>query len=138
MLPLPPPAGGRYSAQDLARLAQVAGFPRKALVTAVAVALAESGGNPHARCNNYRTPSGRVTCGPLGPQTISRDACLWQINDRAHPWSRAGNIDDPLTCARAALRISNHGRSWHPWSTYVNGSWLRHVPAARRAVAQLG
>lgn len=138
MLPLPPPVGGRYSAQNLARVAQMAGFPRKALVTAVAVALAESGGNPHARCNNYRTPSGRISCGKLGPWTLSTDHGLWEINDKAHPWSARQNMDDPLANARAALRISNGGRSWRPWSTYVNGSWLRHLTAARRAVAGLG
>lgn len=126
-----------YTARELAVIALHVGVPRTQLATAVAIALAESGGNAHARCYNYRTPSGRVTCGRRGTWTISTDRCLFQVNDRAHPWSTRGDIDDPLTCARAALRVSHGGRNWRPWSTYLSGSYRRHLAAARAAVAQV-
>lgn len=65
---------------------------------AVAVALAESGGNPGASNTNS---NGTV------------DRGLWQINS-SHG---ADSTFDPQANARAAIRLSNNGKDWSPWCT---------------------
>jgi hypothetical protein len=96
----------KLSATDIARVAKGAGFTGKNLTIAVAVALAESRGDP----NN----TGKV--GEKG---------LWQIYPKAHPdWDRGGNLYDPAYNARAAFAISGGGSNWHPWTTYNLGTYL--------------
>lgn len=75
-----------------------------AVVPAVAVALAESGGDTNA----------------VSP---SDDHGLWQIN-RIH-FGALGlndrNVYDPNVNAWAAIQVSNRGRNWAPWCTaWVN------------------
>lgn len=65
---------------------------------AVAVALAESGGNPGAQNTNS---NGTV------------DRGLWQINS-SHG---ADSTFDPQANARAAIRLSNNGKDWSAWCT---------------------
>lgn len=119
-----PRPSGRGSAGEVARVAYDAGFRGDALVTATAVAMAESGGRWGARCKN---------CIP-GYTEDSR--CAFQINVQAHPRYRGSRIYDPHTCARAAYEISDGGRNWGPWTTYTSGRYRRHLPAARRAATR--
>lgn len=120
-----PRPSGKGRAGEVARVAYDAGFRGKGLTTAVAVALAESGGRWGARCHN---------CIP-GYREDSR--CAFQINVNAHPRYRGSSIYQPRTCARAAYAISGGGTNWRPWSTYKNGSYRRHLGTARRAVGRL-
>lgn len=105
----------------IARAAQAAGFSGDALVTAVAVAGAESdfGGD--------RGPS---------PTNDNGD---WQVNTVAHPQYDATRlITDDLYNAQAAFAISGGGKNWTPWTTYTSGKYLQFMPQAQQAVAQLG
>ena len=100
-------------------LGTAAGSVRE-VVIAVAVAMAESSCNPNAVFTN---PGG------------CRDRGLWQIDDCAHP-----DVSDAcafqIQCnAAGAWRISNHGGTWTPWTTFDNGAWENFVPAARDAVS---
>lgn len=69
------------------------------MVTAVAVALAESGGDTNA-------------------QSGTADWGLWQIN-AVHAWRFGGNMAgalNPEANAYAAVAISNAGSNWAPWA----------------------
>lgn len=84
---------------------------------AIAIALAESGGNPEA------------VGGPNSNGT--RDWGLWQINDVHNPTERQ------KTSAAAnwlyAWRIAGMGTSWKPWATFNSNKYREHLPAAREA-----
>lgn len=98
--------------QQLARLAYDAGFRGDALRWAVAIAKAESGGNPSAY--NPEIAAGTV------PGSGSRG--LWQIYGTAHPQYNSSLAFDPSTNAKAAYQVySEVGHKFTPWSTYTNG-----------------
>jgi cell wall-associated NlpC family hydrolase len=120
----------QLSANQLAGYAQNAGFTGTAITTAVAIALAESGGNTWAIDNDSNG---------------SQDQGLWQINTvhaAAYPGmvrdpsgsSRATSgtsvMFDPATNARAAFGISSGGTNFGPWSTYTSGAYRAHLDAA--------
>lgn len=110
------------SPRQLARLAYEAGFRDGQIVVAVAVALAESGGNPRA-------------VGVNADRWRSRDRGLWQINDHWHPEVSDAVAFSPKGNAGAAYRISGSGTNWSPWSTYKTGSYRAHMGRARMATA---
>lgn len=118
--------GNKLSIEETAALAVRAGFPRDQVVTAVAVAMAESGLNP--RATNY-----------VG---ADHSIGLWQINMKAHG-TRYGTeeaLKNPATNARAAFAIwkGRNGGSWAPWGAYTNGSYQSHVPTVKAALATTG
>jgi len=91
---------GSLSAAQIRAVAAQAGFTGQALDTAVAIALAESSGNPGGHNNKGEDSRG-----------------LWQINVDAHG-EKFGNLYDPLTNARAAFAVSGGGKNFNPWTTY--------------------
>ncbi|WIV55534.1 transglycosylase SLT domain-containing protein [Amycolatopsis nalaikhensis] len=116
----------KLSAEQIARHAYAAGFRGQGLTTAVAVALAESGG--------------RTTAHNATPPDDSYG--LWQINmlgalgpERRHQYHLKTNDElfDPATNARVANRVSSDGHDFTPWSTYTNGAYKHHLAAARKA-----
>jgi len=112
------PTPGKLSPIAIAQLAANAGFTGNDLVTAVAIALAESGGNPGVVGDLNITPGGSVG--------------LWQINLRWHPEYTAAMLTDPQTNADAAFAVYRAaGNSFHPWSTFKNGAYTAHLDAAQ-------
>ncbi|KAA5830569.1 transglycosylase SLT domain-containing protein [Saccharopolyspora hirsuta] len=116
--------------QQIAEHAANAGFRGEDLQIAVAVALAESRGNPDA--------IGDVS---LQTEAFGPSVGLWQIRsvnpghgnafDRAHRDASANA--DPATNARNAYAIyREHG--WGQWSTYTEGQYRRFMDRARSAV----
>lgn len=102
---------------DVARAAARAGWRGTDLTVAIAVALAESGGNPAAHA------------------TVGEDSRgLWQINvsPAAHPELASQNLYDPDTNAAAAYGIWKRS-GWGPWSAHNNGSYLLYMPRASAA-----
>lgn len=124
-------AGGSLSGVQVAALARGAGFVGGALVTAVAVARAESGWRPGAVGD---TALVNATWGPsIG---------LWQIRslnaDRGTGRPRdALRLTDPAFNARSAHTISDAGRNWGPWTVYRTGAYRQFLADAERAVAAL-
>lgn len=113
---------GTVDARTVSQAAYTAGFRGPDLVTAVAVAHAESGFQP-----------GIVN--PVGA------AGLWQILRSAHPdlsqWAD-GTWNTPTGNAVMAYVVwLNAGRSWTPWETYTNGAYQRFLPDASAAVSNL-
>lgn len=116
----------KVTPRQIAVYASAAGFRGQDLTTAVAVALAESGGRTGARCyNTGRGCSKRATA-----TTKSTDRGLWQINDRAWPDIPTACADDPACAARQAWRISRHGKTFRPWSAYKSGRYARYLDDA--------
>jgi hypothetical protein len=108
-----------YSVGDLSGAAQSAGFSGAALVTAVAVALAEN--------------TGRILKAVNTNSDGSRDRGPWQINDKAHPDISDGCAFSLDCSAGAAFDISSQGRSWTPWTTWTNGAYKRYLADAQGA-----
>lgn len=111
---------------QIAGAAYKAGFRGNALVNAVAVALAESSGNPNA--HNAIPPDNSYG--------------LWQINmlgsmgpARRKQFGLKSNEElfNPDVNAKAAFAISNGGKSFSAWSTYTSGKFLGYLPRARKA-----
>ncbi|MFN8074852.1 MAG: hypothetical protein U0Q15_05445 [Kineosporiaceae bacterium] len=113
------------SAADLcATVATKAGFTSATIVTAVAIAMAESSCNPSATGHN-------------DDSRHTTDRGLWQINDYWH-----SEVSD--TCAyqaqcnaNAAYDISSKGTDWDQWSTWDSGSYRNFLDQAQAAVNRL-
>jgi hypothetical protein len=113
---------GNLSASAIATFAANAGFSGPDLVTAVSIALAESGGNPNA----------------LGDVGIGQGSFgLWQINSFYHPEYDPDFtiLYDPQTNANAAYSVySVSGRTFKPWSTFNSGQYQAFVPQVQSAL----
>jgi hypothetical protein len=108
------------------QVAQNAGFTGTGLVTAVAVAEAESGFDPNNQCLN------------CFPGVTENSQGLWQINIDANPQYASSNLYDPATNAAIAYQMSKGGTSWTPWSTYTGGQYSKYTGAVQSAIAQMG
>jgi len=111
--------GRKLSFTDLLVLAQNAGFSGNDAVTAAAIALAESSGDPMAY--NPEIAAGA----PQGQGSFG----LWQIYLHMHPEFFNHNLYDPATNAEAAFKVFEQaGNSFSPWSTFNSQAYLRNVP----------
>lgn len=112
---------------DIAGYAYTAGLRNPAkLAMAIAIAEAESGGNPNAHNTKGKDDSYGV----------------WQINMKAHTTGELGitsatALFDPVTNAKAMVKISNSGANWGPWSTYPLLAAAFLPPATAAAAAFL-
>lgn len=102
---------------SVANYARGAGWGTTDATVAVAVALAESGGNTNAHATKGEDSRG-----------------LWQINVAAHPQLGSSNLYDPAVNAQAAFGIWKTS-GWGPWSAHNNGSYLLFMPVAAASVA---
>jgi hypothetical protein len=119
-------------AAEVVRHAQAAGFRGDALITAVAIAKAESGFDTNA----------------LGDTTIQTavwgpSVGLWQIRSlKAESGSGKTRdqrrLTDPAFNARSAYAISGGGVNFAPWSVFKNGAYKQHLSLARTAVSGAG
>lgn len=115
---------GNLSPAEIAGYAQNAGFTGSDLTLAVAVALAESSGNPNAIGDLSITAGGSIG--------------LWQINKHWHPEFNGQNLSDPQTNANAAFSVyRGAGNSFQPWSTYKNGLSAELLAKASDGVTQM-
>ncbi len=99
----------------IAGYARTAGFSGFDLDIAVAIALAESHGNPNA----------------VGDLDLGRSIGLWQINLAAHPEYLEEQLYDPQTNANAAFAIYQAaGNSFSPWTTFQTGAYQQFQPGS--------
>jgi hypothetical protein len=120
-LPFPSGNVGKLPASIIAVYAESAGFQGPDLQVAVAVALAESGGDPNAVGDLDITPGGSIG--------------LWQVNLKAHPGYTAYQLFDPQANANAAYSIyQDAGNSFIPWSTYTGGQYSAFIVQAQQGV----
>jgi len=103
---------GKLSSDEIRQYASAAGFTGTDLDTAVAIALAESSGDPAA----------------LGDVALGGSLGLWQVYTVAHPDFAAQDLTDPQTNANAAFAIYQAaGNSFHPWTTYKTGAYKKYL-----------
>lgn len=114
----------KLSASDIARYASMAGFSGQDLVTATAIALAESSGDPQAVGDNGTSYG------------------LWQIHYTVHPEFDSAQLFDPGYNATAAFSLySRRGNTFNDWSTYTvpNASgvlpYSKYLDQAQQAVS---
>lgn len=127
--------GMKLSASEIAQFAAGAGFYGDDLVTAVAVALAESGGNPSAY--NPETQAGT----PQGQGSFG----LWQIYLFKHQEFVMLDLYNPAANAAAAFSVyAAAGNSFRPWSTFSQDNpqtgepwYAAHVSDAQAGVDSL-
>lgn len=106
----PASAASDVSIAQAAKNAGLSGCRGVPTSTWVAIALAESGGNPNARLAT----------------SIEDSRGLWQINTWAHPWAKSTDLYNPSTNAAAAKKVcSMQGPT--AWSTYTNGAYLKFL-----------
>jgi Lysozyme like domain len=115
-----PPSAGRLTVAEIGTYAGSAGFSGSSLVMAIAVALAESGGDPSATDHD---------------RNGTTDRGLWQINSIHTQYSATCDYD-PSCAARAAFEISDGGHNWQPWVTYQNGAEIPFISEALAWVDQ--
>lgn len=113
------------SPSEIAAAAKAGGFTGTQIPIATAIALGESGGNPHA--HNSTPPDDSYG--------------LWQINmygsmgpSRRTQFGISSNeqLYDPVTNAHAAFLIYQ-GQGWKAWSVYSSGKYLSHLGVAQSA-----
>ena len=120
--PAPSAEASELSVGEIGSFAAKAGFSGTSLAMAIAVALAESNGNPDAIDHD-------------GNGTVDRG--LWQINSVHTQFSPACDYD-PLCAAEAAFSISAGGTDWEPWVTYQHGAEIPFLPEATAYVESAG
>jgi hypothetical protein len=109
---------------EIAQAARAGGFPDEHLVTAVAVALAESGGNEGATNKNT---NGTVDYG------------LWQINSIHRADLVSGSWNVPADNARMAYNVFKRaGNSWWPWYAFRGAKHIKFLDRATTAVKTVG
>lgn len=106
---------GSLSPAQIQQLAANAGFSGDDLATAVAIALAESGGNP----SDYNPESAAAGGTPQGQGSYG----LWQIYLKMHPEFAGQNLFDPQTNANAAFSVYSRRGGFSDWTTYNTGAY---------------
>lgn len=127
-----PVYSGTLSPAQIAQYAYSAGFRGSSLVTAIAVALAESSGKVNA----------------LGDQTLTDSKWgysigLWQVRSLRGQYGTgavrdATKLRNPAFNAASAFRISSGGSNFSPWTAYTSGAYKKYLSAAQAAAANFG
>ena len=107
---------------SLRALLASAGFHGQGLDTAVAVAMAESGGHPTSHNTNAGTGDNSYglfqinMLGSLGPARMQQ-----------YHLSSYNDLFDPTVNARVAYQLSQGGTNWTPWTTYTRGTYKQYL-----------
>lgn len=112
----------KLNAQQLAGYARAAGFPPDQIPTAVAVALAESGGETTATNKN---------------SNASTDYGLWQINTIHGQLLNQGDKFNPLDNAKMAYTVwQRAGNKWTPWTVFKSSAYRTRMAEASLGAAK--
>jgi len=107
---------------SLRELLASAGFHGSGLNTAVAVAMAESGGHPMSH-----NPDASTGDNSYGLFQINMLGSLGPARRAEFGLGSNDQLYDPLTNARIAFKMSQGGTNWTPWSTYKTGAYQRFL-----------
>ena len=119
--------------KELMRTIAQKGFKDKALRTAYAIAIAESGGRPNAIGDVHLQDS------KWGPSVG-----LFQIRSLKHwrnyndPYRDATRLTNPQFNSEAAYIKSKSGKNFKPWTTYNSGAFVKHLAEADSMAAAAG
>ena len=116
----------RYSRDQIVAILREAGIPEKDIPMMVAIALAESKGNPKARGDLKRMNA-----------KWNESVGLWQIRSLKDPENPNYNetdklrvtekLFDPVYNAKVAYAISKQGTDWTDWTTYTNNAYKGYL-----------
>lgn len=126
------PAACDGPAGRLAVAAHAAGLPADKVATAVAIGLAESGGDPLA------VGDVDLVDGKWGPSVG-----VFQVRS-LHAERGTGGVRDELALtdlgrnARSMVAVSGAGTDWRPWSVYASGAYLARMPEGEAAASCAG
>lgn len=119
--------------KSLMRTISSHGFTGKALRTAYAVSIAESGGRSNAVGDvNLQDEKWGPSIGLFQIRSL-REWKKW--ND---PYRDAKRLPEPGYNTDAAMKKSHQGSNWKPWTTYTQGSYLKHLAEADSMAANVG
>lgn len=110
---------GVLTPSQIAAAAKAGGFPDSEIPLAVAIALAESSGDP--RAHNPKPPDDSYglwqinMLGPLGPMRRSQ----WGLKSNSE-------LFDPVVNAKAAYSV-RRSQGWTAWSVYTSGRYKQHM-----------
>jgi hypothetical protein len=113
------------------------------LVTATAVCIAESAGDPKVYVCDQNgkvvgqgeyVPGQPIKC-PAG--TTSYDRGLWQFNSQTAASTTDQCAFDPVCNAKVSYLASSRGTSFVPWSSYDQNTYAKYIDAAQSAVTKL-
>jgi hypothetical protein len=108
-------------------VARAAGFTVYSAVTATAIALAESSGDPSAIGDvKLETRTWGPSVGLMQIRSLNADKGTGKARD-------ASKLTDPLFNMRAAYTLSGGGTSFAPWSTYTSGAYKQYLADAQGA-----
>jgi hypothetical protein len=113
------------------------------LVTATAICVAESAGDPKVYVcdqDDKIVGTGEYVAGqpikcPAGTQSYDRG--LWQLNNKTASSTTDQCAFDPICNARVAYLASSRGTSFVPWSSYDQNTYAKYIDAAQSAVNKL-
>lgn len=114
-------SGDKLSAATICTLAKKAGFKGSQAVLITAIAFAESAGRVRAIGDEHLTDS---IWGPSVGLTQIRSFNSQKGTGKTR--DELANLD-PQTNLNAAWKISNKGRNFKPWSTYLHNTHLKFM-----------
>jgi hypothetical protein len=119
-------------ASEVARHAEAAGFRGDALITAVAIAKAESGFDALALGDvSLQTAKWGPSVGLWQIRSLNAETGTGRSRDRSR-------LTGPAFNARSAYSISGGGTNFTPWSVYKDGKYKKHLGEASSAVGGTG
>lgn len=113
------------SAAQIAGYAKAAGFTGGDIATITAIALAESGGNPHAY-------NGKGLDRSYGLTQVNMIGSLGPSRRRRFGLSSNSDLFNPGTNLKVAYGLSNGGKNFTPWTTYTSGKYRAYLDAAKK------
>jgi hypothetical protein len=123
------------AAQTCAAHATAAGWANNgSLVTASAVCIGESGGQPAVY---YCDPTGQDGDYPPISCPGIYDRGLWQLDSAGQSGTSDTCAFTPQCNADAAYIVSARGTDFTPWSVYTSGNYTTYLEAAKEAVGAL-
>jgi murein DD-endopeptidase MepM/ murein hydrolase activator NlpD len=129
--------GGQVGHKDLMNLLYRKGFKGKALDTAFAVSLAESGGRTGALGDvNLQTAKWGPSIGLFQIRSLKH----WDNYDgkgSKDPWRDGHRLPQGPYNTEAALHKSAHGKDWSAWSTFTSGKFTKFLGDAAATKAAL-
>ncbi len=113
------------------------GFRGKALDTAFAVALAESGGNS-GTINKRSKDYGLFQINMDGKNYDDRIKKEWNYHGTKFKLKGLGDLLNPTTNAKVAYHMTNKGRNWIRWVSHNTGDYTKFLDDAVMAREQAG
>lgn len=128
------PTDGYTGADLAARAAYNAGFRGDSLVTAVAIAGAESSYNPGAVGDvGLQNSKWGPSVGMWQNRTLKNPE-QWSGVDRKRDINQIGGSGNLQNNANIAYDISKNGTNFRPWSTFTDGAYKKYLDGAKTAV----